>query len=141
MPLIYPQFTASTFPHGRKLHYWAKASLFKNKVAGWILRDAGNIPVERKAADKKSLFTGTFHVLADNEVVALFPEGTSYTEPRIMQVKDGAAWAALEYTKWCQSEEGKKKGAQELYIIPAGVVYTNKAKYRSSAVIECVINF
>jgi glycerol-3-phosphate O-acyltransferase / dihydroxyacetone phosphate acyltransferase len=110
--------------------------LFKNKIAGAILRDAGNIPVERKAADKSSIFKGSFDVLAENEVVALFPEGTSYTEPRIMQVKDGAAWAALEYTKWSQSEEGKAKGAQELYLIPAGVVYTNKAKYRSSVIVE-----
>lgn len=84
------------------------------------------------------MFKGTFDALAKDEVVALFPEGTSYTEPRIMQVKDGAAWAALEYMKWAESEEGKKKDARPLAVVPAGLVYTNKSKYRSSVVMEYV---
>lgn len=82
------------------------------------------------------MFKGTFEALAQGEVVALFPEGTSYTEPRIMQVKDGAAWAALEYMKWASGEEGKQKGAKPLCLVPAGLVYTNKSKYRSSAILE-----
>lgn len=45
-----------------------------------------------------------------------------------MQVKDGAAWAALEYTKWAK-ENGVKQ--PPLKIIPAAIVYTNKSKYRS----------
>ncbi len=98
--------------------------------------DAGNIPVNRRSKDNQSMFKGTFDALAAGEVVALFPEGTSYTEPRIMQVKDGAAWAALEYMKWANGEEGKRKGAQPLSIIPVGLVYTDKSKYRSSAVLE-----
>lgn len=84
------------------------------------------------------MFKGTFDALAHGEVVALFPEGTSYTEPRIMQVKDGASWAALEYTKWATSEEGKRRNAKPLSLIPAGLVYTNKSKYRSSAIMEYV---
>lgn len=82
------------------------------------------------------MFKGTFDVLALGEVVALFPEGTSYTEPRIMQVKDGAAWAALEYTKWAAGEQGRKQNAQPLSLVPAAIVYSNKSKYRSSAIIE-----
>lgn len=87
------------------------------------------------------MFKGTFDALAADEVVALFPEGTSYTEPRIMQVKDGASWAALEYAKWATSEEGKRKNAQPLSVIPAGLVYTNKSKYRSCAIMEYVAVF
>ena len=74
------------------------------------------------------LFRGTFEALARGGAVALFPEGTSYTEPRIMQVKDGAAWAALEYTKWA-AEHGVK--GPDVQIVPAAIVYTNKSKYRS----------
>lgn len=52
-----------------------------------------------------------------------------------MQVKDGAAWAALEYTKW--REENNKDGRlQNVRIIPVAIVYTNKSKYRSSAILE-----
>ncbi|KIO32253.1 hypothetical protein M407DRAFT_18820 [Tulasnella calospora MUT 4182] len=134
--IIDPAMLSSTFPHGRFIHYWAKASLFANPIAKAILVDAGNIPVNRRSKDNQSMFKGTFDALAADEVVALFPEGTSYTEPRIMQVKDGASWAALEYTKWATSEEGKRKNAQPLRLIPAGLVYTNKSKYRSSAIME-----
>ena len=66
--------------------------------------------------------------LANGAAVALFPEGTSYTEPRIMQVKDGAAWAALEYTKWSKEQAN---GAQPVRIVPTAIVYTDKSKYRS----------
>lgn len=72
---------------------------------------------------------GTFKALSEGLAVALFPEGTSYTETKIMQVKDGAAWAALEYTKWAKDEDLKQH--ETVKIIPAAIVYTNKSKYRS----------
>lgn len=97
----------------------------------WILLSSGNIPVDRKSKDRRVLLKGTLDALARGEAVALFPEGTSYTEPRIMQVKDGAAWAALEYTKWAQENPGKAV-EEEIQVIPVGIVYTNKSKYRSS---------
>lgn len=56
-----------------------------------------------------------------------------YTEPRIMQVKDGASWSALEFTKWAKVNSTHR---EPLVLIPAGIVYTNKSKYRSSVVIE-----
>ena len=76
------------------------------------------------------LFKGTFDTLHKDKVVALFPEGTSYTEPRIMQVKDGAAWAALEYAK-LQREQPQGNGSKGVVIVPVAIVYTNKSKYRS----------
>ncbi|KAI0743633.1 glycerol-3-phosphate-acyltransferase [Daedaleopsis nitida] len=130
--MLDPAVLSCAFPHKRVLHYWAKASLFGNPVVKYILTSAGNIPVDRKAADKRKLFHGTFHALARGKAVALFPEGTSYTEPHIMQVKDGAAWAALEYMKWAQENPDQvRKGSEEVMIIPAAIVYTNKSKYRS----------
>ena len=121
---------ASYFPHKRILNYWSKASLFANPVLKWILLSTGNIPVARKSKDNRILFKGTFDVLSRGEAVALFPEGTSYTEPRIMQVKDGASWAALEYIKWTK-ENPDQTISKELLVVPAAIVYTNKSKYRS----------
>jgi hypothetical protein len=46
-----------------------------------------------------------------------------------MQVKDGAAWAALEYTKW--AEEKGIENANDIVVMPVAIVYTNKSKYRS----------
>ncbi|KAI6121843.1 hypothetical protein F5141DRAFT_1186966 [Pisolithus sp. B1] len=129
--ILDPAILSSYFPHRRVLNYWSKASLFTNPVLAYILHSSGNIPVDRKSKDRQVLFQGTFDTLARGEAVALFPEGTSYTEPRIMQVKDGAAWAALEYTKWAD-ERGLE--GPEVKVIPAAIVYTNKSKYRSDPI-------
>lgn len=106
------------------------ASLFKNFIVRQILISSGNIPVDRKNKDRRGLFQGTIEALSHGSVVALFPEGTSYTEPRIMQVKDGASWAALEYTKWAH-ENPSRATKDPLVIVPSAIVYTNKSKYRS----------
>ncbi|THH26613.1 hypothetical protein EUX98_g7574 [Antrodiella citrinella] len=133
--MLDPSILSSAFPYGRILHYWVKASLFINPVATYILTSAGNIPVDRKSKDRNKLFKGTFKALSQNQAIALFPEGTSYTEPRIMQVKDGAAWAALEYTRWV-TENGNK--GDPVVIVPAAISYTNKSKYRSNVIMELV---
>lgn len=112
------------------MHYWSKASLFAHPVANYVLTSSGCISVDRKNKDRMVLFKGTFDTLRNNKVVALFPEGTSYTEPRIMQVKDGAAWAALEYAK-LQREKPAGNGSKGILVVPVAIVYTNKSKYRS----------
>lgn len=123
---------ACTVPYKRVIHYWAKSTLFTNPVLGYVLRSTGNIPVDRRNKDNQVLFRGTFDALCSDNVVALFPEGTSYTEPRIMQVKDGAAWTSLEFAKFVQEKGINKK----LTLVPAAIVYTNKARYRSSVCVE-----
>jgi 1-acyl-sn-glycerol-3-phosphate acyltransferase len=92
--------------------------------------------VDRKSKDRRVLLGGTLEALSKGYAVALFPEGTSYTEPRIMQIKDGAAWAALEYAKLRQ--ESPEKNLQPLSVVPAAIVYTNKTKYRSNVRISCL---
>lgn len=74
---------------------WAKSTIFINKPVSALLKDAGNIPVDRKNKDNQKLFSGTFEVLKLNEAVAIFPEGTSYTEPRLQEIKDGASWVSF----------------------------------------------
>jgi 1-acyl-sn-glycerol-3-phosphate acyltransferase len=106
------------------------ASLFVNPVLRKVLLSTGNIPVDRKSKDRQALFRGTIEALSHGNAVALFPEGTSYTSPRIMQVKEGAAWASLEYSKWAKENPGKTP-QEPLMILPCAIVYTNKSKYRS----------
>ncbi|KAI0058117.1 hypothetical protein BV25DRAFT_1830479 [Artomyces pyxidatus] len=133
--MLDPAILSSAFPYQRILHYWSKASLFANPIVKHILISTGNIPVDRKSKDRQALFRGTFEALGQGAAVALFPEGTSYTEPRIMQVKDGAAWAALEYTKWAK-EHPDRAAKEALVIVPSAIVYTNKSKYRSYVIME-----
>lgn len=137
--------------------------MFRSLVTRAILLSSGSIPVRRSAdldtsasapagnghakasssadASKdvhQSLFRETFQALDAGEVIGVFPEGTSYTEPEIAQVKDGAAWVALEYTRWqleheqSQKEPGAKTSeARKLVVIPVGIVYSDKARYQS----------
>lgn len=154
-------YSAVTMPHRRCVCFWAKASMFKNPIAGWTLTSSGAIPVRRnpnsaatsesngtgngstkpedKANDTRtSLFRETFEALDIGEVIGLFPEGTSYTEPQIAQIKDGASYVALEYARW-QKHQPPDTKAQKLTIVPVGVVYTNKSRYQSRVSSFCVI--
>jgi len=64
-----------------------------------------------------------------DRAVGVFLEGTSYTEPCIIQVKEGAAWVALEYSRWMR--ENADSDGQPIKIIPVGIAYTDKTQYLS----------
>ncbi|KAJ4475579.1 hypothetical protein J3R30DRAFT_569368 [Lentinula aciculospora] len=132
----------------RHVSFWAKESMFRSVVGGWIMRSSGAIPVKRnpnksqsgESPEKKkpasgigheSLFTSTIHALALHKVVGVFPEGTSYTQPGIVQVMPGAARAAVEYELWRRENEGPN-----VVILPVGIVYTDKSCYQSRLVVQ-----
>ncbi|KAG6839984.1 hypothetical protein C0991_009862 [Blastosporella zonata] len=66
--------------------------------------------------------------LAAGEVIGVFPEGTSYTQPSVMQVMSGTAWTAIDYVKWAHQQD---VNSPPLTIVPVGIVYTDKARYQS----------
>lgn len=82
--------------------------------------------------------------------MAVFPEGTSYTLPKIVQVKEGAARAALGYIQWNRSRgnhtsnlmasEKKDKTHEteidDVCLVPVGIVYTDKSRYRSRLIVR-----
>ena len=93
---------------------WAKSTIFINKPVSALLKDAGNIPVDRKNKDNQALFSGTFDALKLGEVVAIFPEGTSYTEPHLQAIKEGASWVC----------------ANPSTLVPSGAVLTSAGTVR-----------
>ena len=108
--------------------------MFKNPLTAILLSSSGAIPVQRiPNGSQQTLFTSTTQALARNDAIGVFPEGTSYTEPCIVQVKDGASWAGVEYVKWKVEQErlGRVVEMGELVIIPTAIVYTDKSNYRS----------
>ncbi|MBW0473765.1 hypothetical protein O181_013480 [Austropuccinia psidii MF-1] len=145
-----PTIVSTKMPHGRQVHYWAKSSLFNNPIVRYVLLDAGNIPVYRNSKNHQLLFQGTFDVLKLGECIALFPEGTSYTEPKIMQIKDGLAWTALGFAKNLRLTGSKLSGQPEtaaglskapgpvkdVQVVVCGLSYTHKTRYRSSVQVE-----
>ena len=132
---------AATSPHRRIIGYWAKASLFINPISRFILESAGSIPVARASRDSskrrphQELFAATHAVLASGGVLGVFPEGTSYTLPRIVQVKEGAARAALEFVRYSK-ENGIEVDDDIVQVVPVGIVPTDKAQYRSRIYVE-----
>ncbi|CAG8666489.1 11292_t:CDS:2 [Racocetra fulgida] len=57
--IVDPAVLAVTFPHNRKLHFWAKNSLFANKYTRPILVGGGVVPVDRATKNNKALFAAT----------------------------------------------------------------------------------
>lgn len=141
--------------------------MFSNPVTGAILSSSGAIPVRRnpnsnggsnlpkdpststaaaksaELASRSALFRETSKALADDQVIGVFPEGTSYTQASIVQILPGAAWAAVEYARYVRyrvvdqgSISGKGKAREVhantgLRIVPVAIVYTDKSKYQS----------
>ncbi|CAO1625905.1 unnamed protein product [Sympodiomycopsis kandeliae] len=125
-------------PHNRPIHYWAKKGLYRGKLFAWILNDSGNIQVDRKNKDNQELFKGTFDAMEAGEAIGLFPEGGSFTEPKLHSMKAGAAWAALEYAKHLtsQQEGDPTKVRTDVMVVPASINYTEKSRFRSRAVFQ-----
>ncbi|CAG8601347.1 4883_t:CDS:2, partial [Paraglomus occultum] len=143
--IVDPAILAYTFPHKRKVHFWAKNSLFKNPHVAKILKSSGVVPVDRTTKNNKTLFASTFEVLKLGEVVAVFPEGTSHSGSKLLDLKDGASWAALEYAKCIYEPSGsdddscdakQQTAPAPVVICPLGITYVQKSKYRSLVVAE-----
>jgi glycerol-3-phosphate O-acyltransferase/dihydroxyacetone phosphate acyltransferase len=138
--------------------------MFVNPISRAIVLSSGCIPVKRNPNNTNSnggqhnplkagslplhqadLFRETSTALGSGHVIGVFPEGTSYTEPSIVQIMPGAAWAAVEYARWEREQQTSGvKGKQRekgrgLTILPVGIVYTDKSKYlsRVSGLFSC----
>jgi len=83
--------------HGRKPRYLAKSSLFKNKLLGFFLRAAGQIPVYRASKDAVGAYEAAVAAVHAGQCVVVYPEGTITRDPGLwpMVGKSGAARIAL----------------------------------------------
>jgi 1-acyl-sn-glycerol-3-phosphate acyltransferase len=150
-----PIVLIATFPHSRPCHFWALARFFRIPIAGHILKAAGVLPVDTKTHSNAKLFEHTVQSLDRGAVVALFPEGnklflderrslyrlffffffyagTSYTAPNHLPFKDGISWASFEYL----SQLADKQQEKQVKIIPVGITYSTKNRWRSEVVVE-----
>lgn len=78
---------------GRKLHYMAKDTLWKNPMLARILLSVGAFPVHRESADREALRRAQ-QVLEAGEVLILFPEGERRTGPVVEDLHEGVAFLA-----------------------------------------------
>lgn len=88
-------FLVSSLPWEMK--WLGKASLFRIPVAGWMMRMAGDIPVERGDSDSAKQAMAVCARWLDRGVpVMLFPEGTRSKDGQLLPFKDGAFRLAIE---------------------------------------------
>ncbi|HKA35515.1 MAG TPA: lysophospholipid acyltransferase family protein, partial [Thermoanaerobaculia bacterium] len=125
--LVDPLFLLCFSP--RPVFFLAKAPLFRMPVVGFFTRAFGSIPVYRRqdgsdVRRNRETFSAARRLLERGGVLALFPEGVSHDEPRLLELKTGAARIAL----------GVAAGTR-LRIVPAGLYYTWKSKFRSGALL------
>ncbi|ORZ14728.1 hypothetical protein BCR42DRAFT_329160 [Absidia repens] len=128
-----PAMLIATFPHARPCHFWALARFFKVPLVGQLLLAGGVLPVDTKTHSNAKLFEHTLDCLGKGGVIALFPEGTSYTQPNHLPFKDGLSWATFEYLT---QQKSNNSDDTSIPIIPVGITYTTKNKWRSDVVIE-----
>lgn len=107
--------------------FLAKAPLFHYPVIGWFVRTFEGIPVYRKqdntTGSNEETFARAREVLGRGGSIAIFPEGTTHDDPRLRELKTGAARIALG------------AHAAELSVVPTGIYYTEKHVFRSSALV------
>jgi glycerol-3-phosphate O-acyltransferase/dihydroxyacetone phosphate acyltransferase len=126
--LVDPVFILCLAP--RPVSFLAKAPLFRIPLIGALVRGVGSIPVERRqdpGADlsrNRDMFTRVRAHLSRGGAVALFPEGTSHSDPRLKPMKTGAARIALGV-----------RADRLLRIQPVGLFYTDKRTFRSAALV------
>jgi 1-acyl-sn-glycerol-3-phosphate acyltransferase len=132
--LIDPLLLIGPLPLRTPPRFLAKSTLWKNPLVRPFLDLAGAIPVYRRQdegtdpAKNAETFTRSHELLASGGALALFPEGTSHSDPALKPLKTGAARIVLE-------AERKFPGTGTR-IVPVGLLFDGKQTFRSRALVQ-----
>jgi glycerol-3-phosphate O-acyltransferase/dihydroxyacetone phosphate acyltransferase len=125
--LIDPALLLAISP--RQLTFLAKAPLFRIPVLGSLLRALGALPVQRRqdgpanANANAAVLEAGARALGEGRALAIFPEGKSHSDPRLADMKTGAARMALA-------------AATMVQVVPVGLTYAQKGRFRSAVRVE-----
>lgn len=129
--LVDPVFLLCLAP--RRVSFLAKAPLFRMPVIGYLVKALDSLPVYRRQDEGQDVtkneetFVAARKLLAKGGTIGICPEGVSHDEPGLRPIKTGAARIAL-----AAASTGEVKN---LKIVPAGLYYTSKTRFRSSALL------
>lgn len=134
--LIDPMLVLATLPTMPR--FLGKSTLWKIPPLRPFLNWARVIPVYRRqdpgadVSKNVETFAACRRALAEGGVICLFPEGRSHDEPALTPLKTGAARIALE------AESGAQPGGGPpgVRILPVGLVFDAKERFRSRALVE-----
>ena len=118
----------------RMPRFLAASTVWDYKPLIGLLNAAGAIPVHRvqDGRQRHGALSDTFSVaaefLVDGGVLAVFPEGVSHNEPRVLPLKPGVARIAL------QAEA--VRGPLGIRIVPLCLIFEKKQMFRSRVLVE-----
>lgn len=145
LPVSGPWLIASNHPNGlldpivlrlglqRPVGFLAKSTLFGNPLGRLAMLSFGGLPAYRQVdgqdtAKNQETFERCREVLRRGQILSLFPEGVSHSDPALRPFKTGAARIALSY----EAQRGQQ-GGDPLWLVPVGLTYTAKETFRSAA--------
>ena len=125
----------------RRLTLTAKATLMENAFLAWLLSLVGVVPLRRSSDEEKRVvggamdsarnagaFQSLLDVLGKGEMILIFPEGKSHSEPALAPLKTGIARIALEARD--------ARGINGLQIIPLGLSFEEKGNPGTAVLAE-----
>lgn len=124
----------------RPVRLTAKATLLEHPITRMLVRAVGIIPLRRVSDERQrgdgvvaegrnaESFAAILDALAAGEVVLIFPEGKSHSEPELAPLKTGCARLAL----LARAE----RGLAPVPIIPVGLTFERKGAPRTRVAIQ-----
>jgi 1-acyl-sn-glycerol-3-phosphate acyltransferase len=152
--LVDPAFLLCLAP--RRVSFLAKSPLFRMPILGYFVRALDCLPVYRHqdegedVSKNREMFVAARALLARGGTIGICPEGVSHDEPRLRPIKTGAARIALGAVSTVEANGtavgslaappayaggSDKIPCAGLKIIPAGLYYTSKTKFRSAVLL------
>jgi len=129
--LVDPVFLLCLAP--RRVSFLAKAPLFRMPIIGYLVKTLDSLPVYRRQDEGEDVtknqetFVAARKLLARGGTIGICPEGVSHDEPGLRPIKTGAARIALAAVATGE--------VTNLRIVPAGLYYTSKTRFRSDALL------
>lgn len=117
------------------IYYMAKGTFFNSKLKMWFLKSLNLVPINRateaktKGVNNTASFEECYKILEQGKTLVIFPEGNSFMERQLRELKSGTARIALEV-------ERRNGGNLGLKVLPMGLIYLQANKFRSSILVN-----
>jgi len=79
----------------RQMRFFARKSLWNNRIMAWWMNQVETIPVERDSGDIGAI-KRVLQALKENRAIVLFPEGTRSPDGRLQKAKPGVGLMACK---------------------------------------------
>lgn len=119
----------------QRVGFLANGGIFRNKIMAAVLNYLHVIPIYRKkdlkpgeAANNQKFFNKTVVYLNGNGTFMIFPEGSSFYEYKLREIKTGTARIAFQFQKENQFAKGLK-------IMTVALNYSDAIKFRSKVML------